>query len=145
VGPRVTTRRIRAGLRAGAVAGVLSGFPSTVLTLAGRGDLFASSRAAGSLIGRRSVPAGLVVHACVSLGWGAVLGVVLPRSHQVAVGTALGAAIGVLNLGVIGRRVPDIRALPSLPQVLDHLAFGAVCGIVIAASDSSEHASGQLA
>jgi hypothetical protein len=39
-----------------------------------------------------------------------------------------GLAIAAVDLGVIGRRRPAIRALPLLPQLADHALFGAVVG-----------------
>ncbi len=39
-------------------------------------------------------------------------------------GAVAGLVIAALDLGVIGRRYPEIRALPRVPQVLDHVAFG---------------------
>jgi hypothetical protein len=44
-----------------------------------------------------------------------------------------GLAIAALDLGLVGRHRPLIRALPLLPQVADHVAFGAVAGTVLAA------------
>jgi hypothetical protein len=51
----------------------------------------------------------------------------------VAYATLAGLAIAALDLGVLGRRVPRIRALPLLPQVLDHVAYGATVGAVLSA------------
>jgi hypothetical protein len=48
-------------------------------------------------------------------------------------GVCAGAAIAALDLGLIGRRFARIRALPLAPQVADHLAFGAVVGVVLSA------------
>jgi hypothetical protein len=46
-------------------------------------------------------------------------------------GLVAGAAIAALDLGVVGRRFPDIDALDAGPQVLDHLAFGVVAAVVL--------------
>jgi hypothetical protein len=43
-----------------------------------------------------------------------------------------GALIAVLDIRVVGRRSKRIRALPLLPQLADHLAFGLVVGDVTA-------------
>ena len=119
------------GVVAGAVAGLLSGAPSTVeAVMRGRCPLEAT-RAAGTLLGGASVPAGLAVHAVLSLGWGTVLGVLLPRRRTVLWGALAGLGIAALDLGVMGRRLPRVRALPTLPQVADHLAYGAVVGAVL--------------
>jgi hypothetical protein len=118
---------------AGAVAGVVSGVPSTAhALLSGRSPLEAV-RAAGTLVGSPTVAAGAVVHAAVSLAWGGVLGLALPRRRAVAWGGAAGVAIAALDLGVVGRRLPRIRALPTLAQVADHVVYGATVGAVLTA------------
>jgi uncharacterized protein YndB with AHSA1/START domain len=114
------------------VAGALSGLPSTVHALATGRDPLAAARAAGSLLGRPTLIRGVVVHAALSLGWAAALAAVLPRRGAVVTGAAAGAVIAALDLGVVGRRRPTIRALPVLPQVADHIAFGALTGAVLA-------------
>jgi hypothetical protein len=43
-------------------------------------------------------------------------------------GAACGLAIATLDLGVLGRRFPEVRSLPLWPQIADHAAFGAVVG-----------------
>ena len=161
------------GLAAGVIAGTVSGLPSTLhAVLTGR-DPLAAARAAGNLVlpaeaaPVRLLVAGAAVHTAVSLGWGTVLGVALPRLLEPPArperraspespapwappfspgpgaspwwrgawwGTVSGLLIAALDLGVIGRRRPLIRDLPVLPQVADHLAFGAVAGAVVARS-----------
>lgn len=123
--------RAARGLVAGAVAAVVSGAPSTAAALLTRRDPLEATRAAGTVMGSPTVGAGASVHAAVSLGWGVVLAAVLPRHHPALWGTGAGAAIAALDLGVVGRRLPHIRALPVLPQVADHLAYGAVVGAVL--------------
>lgn len=119
-------------LVAAAAAGTLSGAPSTVLaTLTGRSPLEAA-RAAGALLGKPSLPRGLLAHAGITLLWAAVLAAALPPGREVVGGTAAGAAIHGFDLGVVGRRIPALAALPQLPQLLDHLAFGAVAGAALA-------------
>ena len=128
-----------AGLLGGAVAAVVSGAPSTVHALITRRPLLATVEAAGSLVLPSDAPrwalvaAAVPVHVALSLGWGVVLASVLPRRHAVAWGAAAGVAIAALDLGTVGRLRPRIRALPTIPQVLDHVAFGAVVGAVIRA------------
>lgn len=142
------------------VAGVVSGAPSTVhAVLTGR-DPLAAARAAGNLLLPAGAPpgalllAGGLAHTALSLGWGTVAAVAVrrtslrsvaapaatvggtpPISRALAVGLAAGAAIAAIDLGLLahgppGRRWPLIRALPVGPQVTDHLAFGAVAGVV---------------
>jgi hypothetical protein len=131
------TSELRAGLRAGAVAGALSGVPSTVHALATGRSPFDALQAAGTLLLADDAPssaqaaAGVVAHGAISLGWGVVLTAVLPRRRTVVWGALAGLVIAGLDLGVLGRRWPRIRALPTLPQVADHITFGALVGAVI--------------
>jgi hypothetical protein len=108
---------------------VLSGAPSTAYTLATGGDLLESTRAAGTLLGRPTVLRGALAHAAVSLWWTLALYKLGVRTP--ATGAVVGAAIAGLDLGVVGRRFPAIRSLAPLPQLADHLAFGAVVGWVL--------------
>ena len=130
-------------MRAGLVAGVLSGVPSTTHALAtGRSPLDAV-RAAGTLLvaddaapGARAA-AGVIAHAAISVGWGVVLAAVLPRRHAVLCGALAGLAIAGLDLGVLARRWPRVRALPTLPQIADHTAYGALVGFVLSRAGAS--------
>jgi hypothetical protein len=125
------------GLTAGFVAAILSGLPSTLWSLAARRDPLEATLAAGSILlpweRRRSrlVAAAVPVHVTLSLGWALVLARVLPRGRETAAGAVAGLGIAALDLGLIGRRSRRIRALPWLPQVADHLAFGAAVGYVL--------------
>ena len=126
------------GLIAGAVAAVLSGAPSTLHALATHKSPIEATLAAGTLLApprtkSRTVLllAAVPVHLALSIGWGLVLAAVLPRRRTVAWGTLAGLAIAALDLGVVGRRYPRIRALAPLPQILDHLAYGATVGAVL--------------
>jgi hypothetical protein len=131
------TSALRVGLRAGALAGVLSGAPSTVHASATGRSPVAALRAAGTLLVADDAPpsaqaaAGAVAHGAISLGWGVVLAAVLPRRRAIVWGALAGLAIAGLDLGVLGRHWPRIRALPTLPQVADHVAFGALVGAVV--------------
>lgn len=123
---------------AGAVAGAVSGAPSTGWALVRGDDPFEAIRAAGTLVLRRgSRPAsrfvaGGLAHAVISAGWGVVLARALPRRRTPLWGAAAGLAIAALDLGVIGRRFPRVWALPRLPQFADHLAYGVTVGLVLA-------------
>jgi hypothetical protein len=131
------TSDLRVGMRAGAVAAVLSGAPSTVHALATRRSPVDAIRAAGTLLlPDDAAPAGLAAagvatHGAISLGWGVVLAAVLPRRRTVVWGALAGLALAGLDLGVLGRHWPRIRALPAAPQVADHVAFGALVGAVV--------------
>jgi hypothetical protein len=126
----------RRAARAGALAAVVSGIPSTAHALLTGRDLLAATRAAGTLLpGRRDRPgvaAGLAAHVVVSAAWTGVLAAIA-RRHRLGLlrGAAAGLVIAALDLGVTGRAYPAVRALPRAPQVLDHLVFGAVTGALL--------------
>ena len=125
------------GLAAGAVAAVISGIPSTVHASLTRRDALEPTLAAGSILipretGRlRLALAALPVHLAFSFTWGLVLARTLPRRSSLPAGVAAGLAIGVLDLGVGARLFPRVRALPLLPQLADHAAYGAVVAAVL--------------
>jgi hypothetical protein len=117
-------------LRAAVWAAALSGVPSTLHALATGRDPLAASLAAGSVLlpgeteRGRLLAAAVPVHLGVSLAWTLVLdraGIRTARGGAVA-----GLAIAALDLGVLGRRLPRVRALPLGPQLADHAAFGAI-------------------
>ncbi|WP_370965231.1 hypothetical protein [Amycolatopsis sp. cg9] len=126
-------RRIRQIVRAGAVAAVVSGVPSTAHALLTGGDLLAATRAAGTILpGRRDRPgvaAGLVAHVLVAAGWTGVLAAAGCRGG--ARGAVAGLAIAALDLRVASRAFPAVQALPRAPQLADHLVFGAVIGTLL--------------
>jgi hypothetical protein len=125
-------------LVAGAVAAVVSGLPSTVWALATGGDPREPTLAAGSILlpeetrRGRLLAAALPVHVALSLGWALVLARLLPRGDETAAGAVTGVGIAALDLGVVGRTIPRVRALPLLPQIADHVAYGATVGYVLA-------------
>ena len=108
-------------LRRLVLAAALSGVPSTVHALAVGDDPLRATKAAGSLVGG-GVGAGVAVHLAVSAWWVFVLRRL--RVRGVVGGAVAGALIAALDLEVIGRRNAQIRALPRVPQWLDHVAFG---------------------
>ena len=124
-------------LAAGLAGAVLSAIPSTAWTLLRGGDLLESGRAAGSIALPRAAPGALQVaaaapvHLALSLGWAAVLAAAVPRGRELAGCAAGGLAIAAVDLGVIGRRLPAIRALPQGRQWADHLAYGLAVGAVL--------------
>ena len=113
-------------VRAAAVAGVLSGAPSTVHAVATGRDVLASTRAAGTLLGRPTIARGLLAHTAITLWWTAVIAAVPPARRGVVSGASAGLLIGALDLAIARRRFPAISALPLVPQLLDHAAFGAL-------------------
>src|SRR4051812_13714069 len=127
----------------GLLAAAASGIPSTVCTLAEGGDVLEGARAAGTLLAprARSTPvllaAAVPVHLALSLGWAAVLAAVLPHGREPVYGPLGGLAIAALDLEVIGRRFPAIRALPQGRQWADHLAYGLSVGVALRCHRSS--------
>ena len=128
--------QLQRGMRAGVVAAVLSGVPSTLHAVATGRDPLEATLAAGSILlpgevrRARLLAAAVPVHLALSLGWTFVLdraGVRTARAGAVA-----GLAIAAVDLGIAGRRFPRIQTLPLLPQVADHVAFGAVAGRLLA-------------
>jgi hypothetical protein len=115
----------------------VSGLPSTLHALATGRDPLEATLAAGSMLLPREARrirlflAAAPVHLAVSLGWGVALAVLLPRRRTVTAGAAAGVAIAALDLGVVGRAFPRVRALPLGPQLADHVVYGATVGIVL--------------
>lgn len=129
-------RGLRQGVAAGVMAGLWSGLPSTAHAVVTGADPLAATRAAGWMVaprarGLRLLGTAAAVHMSLSMGWGALLGTLLPRRHEVAWGAVAGAAIAAVDLGVVGRRIEPIAALPTAPQVADHLAYGALVGLTL--------------
>jgi hypothetical protein len=125
-------RPVASVARAALVAGTLSGLPSTAHALVRGRSPLAATRAAGLLLGQPSVLRGGLAHVALTAWWTWVLQALLPRRHEVAWGTAAGAGIAAFDLGLARARWPAIAALPTGPQVADHLAFGALVGAVLA-------------
>jgi hypothetical protein len=71
-----------------------------------------------------------VAHLAISAGCGELLARTLPQRRSVIWGAGGGLVIGVVNLVVIGRRFPRIRALPLSPQLADNVAFGVVFALI---------------
>ena len=128
---------MRRGLAAGAIAAVVSGLPSTIHALLTGRDALEASKAAGTILlphETRTVPlltAAGATHVALSLGWGVVFAAVLPRTRTWFWGALAGCSIAAVDLGVIGSRFEKIRALPLAPQLADHVAYGAVVGLVL--------------
>jgi hypothetical protein len=129
---------MRDALHAGLVAAAVSGLPSTAVALVRGDDVLDGARAAGAMLLPREtrtpplLAAAVPVHLTLSLGWAVVLERGLPRGREPLGGLAGGLAIAALDLGVIGRRLPPIRALPQPRQWADHAAYGLAVGVVLA-------------
>jgi hypothetical protein len=127
-------------MQAAAVAGALSGTPSTLEAFRRQRDFRSVARyvwdatcAAGTLVppGRPGFIRGALVHGGISVLGGEVLARTVPEHRSLVWGAGAGLAIGVINVGVIGRRFPAIAALPLVPQLADNVAFGAVFAFVV--------------
>ena len=125
-------------VRAGLWAATLSGAPSTLHALATGRDPLEAALAAGSILlpgetsRGRLFAAAVPVHLALSLGWAFALDRAGVRGA--GRGALAGLAIGAVDLSLAERVVPRIRALPRLPQLADHAAFGAVAGHVLGRS-----------
>jgi hypothetical protein len=118
-------------LAAGLAGAVLSGAPSTAVALWRGEDVLDGARAAGRIVLPHEtrtpvlLAAAVPVHVGLSVGWAAVLDAIDAGPLR---GLAAGMGIAALDLGVIGRRIPAIRALPQPRQWADHAAYGLVVG-----------------
>jgi hypothetical protein len=121
-------------------AAALSGAPSTLHAFIRRRNVrsavvyvYDTTRAVGTLVppGRPGFGRGVVVHVAISMLCGEALALTLPRHHPAAWGAAAGLMIGVVNVGVIGRSFPAIRALPLVPQLADNMMFGTVFAVML--------------
>jgi len=134
--PIIVGMRRRHVVAAGVAGAALSGVPSTVFTLARGEDVLAGARAAGAIVvphagARVQLAAAVPVHLALSFGWAAVLAAALPPRREPFYGVLGGLAIAGLDLGLIGRRIPAIRALPQGRQWADHVAFGLAVGVTL--------------
>jgi hypothetical protein len=125
-------------LAAGLVAAAVSGAPSTAVALARGDDVLDGARAAGTLLlprATRTLPllaAAVPIHLALSVGWAFALERIVPPRRELAGGLLGGLAIAALDLELIGRRLPRIRALPQPRQWADHAAYGLAVGAVLA-------------
>ncbi|MDQ3307124.1 MAG: hypothetical protein M3499_02000 [Actinomycetota bacterium] len=124
-------RRGHVVLPAALVAGTLSGAPSTLHAVATGRPVLRAAAAAGELLGRPGAGRGVFVHAAMTLAWTSVLVVVLPQRRTMTCGALAGLAIAGLDLTIAERRFPTIAALPRMPQVADHVLFGALVGVAV--------------
>jgi hypothetical protein len=124
-------------LAAGTAGALFSGVPSTAVTVVRGESLLDGATAAGSILlpaERRTLPlvaAAVPVHLALSFGWAAAMSALLPRRATVPAAVAGGLAIAALDLEVIGRAFPRIRALPQGRQWADHVAYGLAVGVVV--------------
>jgi hypothetical protein len=142
VGRRMPSGVARDALAAGLAGAACSALPSTAWALLRGDDVLEGARAVGVMVlpHERRTPVLLItagtVHLGISLAWSAVIAAVLPRRAEPAWGVAGALAIAALDLAVIGRRIPAIRALPQGRQWADHVAYGLTVGLVLRARRS---------
>lgn len=124
-------------MRAGLIAAVLSGLPSTAHALVFSKRPLEATAAAGSLLLPHEerehvlVATAVPVHLTLSVGWALTLALLLPRRRTTLWGALAGLAIAAFDLGVVSRYSERITRLPLAPQVADHLAYGAIVGYVL--------------
>jgi hypothetical protein len=127
-------------MQATAVAAALSGAPSTLDAFRRQRDLrsvttyvWDATCSVATLIppGRPDFVRGALLHVGISILCGEGLARTVPETHSVMWGAGAGLAIGVINVGVIGRRYPAIAGLPLVPQLADNVAFGALFAFVV--------------
>jgi len=133
----VDRRRV---MQASLAAAAFSGAPSTLYALVTQRSVrsaavyvYDATRAVGTLAppGRPGFGRGAVIHLAISMLCGEALARALPRDHPAAWGAAAGFAIGVINVGLIGRSFPAISQLPLVPQLADNVMFGTVFAVVL--------------
>lgn len=121
------------------MATTFSGLPSTLYALRTGGSFRSAVRyvyeatcAVGTLVppGRPSFTRGAIIHLGISVAFGEAFARTLPQRRSVVWGATAGLAIGVMNVGMIGRRFPAISALPLVPQLADNVAFGVLFAAV---------------
>jgi hypothetical protein len=128
---------MRDWVAAGVAGAVLSGAPSGVHALVRGANLLDSTAAIASAVLPDALPrpvqvvVGAAAHVGMSLGWAAAMRRVLGPEPAAGAGAVAGLAIAALDLGVIGRRLPPIRRLPAVPQILDHVAYGVVVAVTL--------------
>jgi hypothetical protein len=127
-------------MQATAVAAALSGAPSTLEAFRRQRDLrsvmtyvWDATCSVGTLVppGRPDLIRGALLHVGISVLCGEGLARMVPERNSVIWGAGAGLVIGVINVGVIGRRFPAIAALPLGPQLADNVAFGAVFAFLV--------------
>jgi hypothetical protein len=127
-------------MQATAAAALLGGAPSTLDAFRRHRKMrpvVAYVRDATSVVGTLVPPGrpgfirGAIIHVGISVLCGEALARTLPQTHSTSCGAVAGLAIGVINVGVIGRRFPAIRELPLVPQLADNVAFGVVFAAIV--------------
>ena len=124
-------------LAAGLAGAICAAIPSTAWSRLRGDDVLDGARAAGAMLlpheRRTSVllAAAVPVHLALSVGWAGVLAAALPHGAEPKWGALAGVGIAAVDLALVGRHIPAIRALPQGRQWADHLAYGWTVGLVL--------------
>ena len=136
--------RVRTTLVAGGLAGLVGAIPSTVYLLVTGGNVFASVNALAAMVAGNELPVlhsvavATAVHITLSFFWASVLVTLLPLRAPVVGALVASAIITILDLKVIAPHYfAEAAALAFVPQLADHLAWGATVGAVLRASRKS--------
>ncbi len=136
--------RVRTTLVAGGLAGLVGAIPSTVYLLVTGGDVFASVNAIAAMVAANELPVlhrvavAAAVHFALSFFWASVLVALVPRRAPVFGALVASAIIAFLDLKVIAPHYfAEAAALAFVPQLADHLAWGATVGAVLRAHQKS--------
>ena len=120
------------------IAAFLSGIPSTALAYFTGKDMLEATRAAGEmLVAADSSPlqlamAATAVHGSLTIFWGSVLTLYVPRKHAISCSCIAMILVGIFNLCVVAPRFfPSVAALQFWPQMMDHANLGLCYGIVL--------------
>ena len=136
--------RVRTTLVAGGLAGLVGAIPSTVYLLVTGGDVFASVNAIAAMVAANELPVlhrvavAAAVHFALSFFWTSVLVALIPRRAPVFGAIVASAIITFFDLKVIAPHYfAEVAALALVPQLADHLAWGATVGAVLHARQKS--------
>jgi hypothetical protein len=134
--PLRSRRRI---LEATVAASLLGGTPSIALAFA-RGGVGGAwrygvntTRAVGVLVPpwRPNLLGGTLGHFAISAAAGHLFGRFLPVRRKLLWAAVGGGAMGLVNVGIIGRRLPALRDLSFGQQLADNIAFGVVFAAIV--------------
>lgn len=91
-----------------------------------------ATRAIATLVPSRrpSIALGVATRFGISIAVGQAFGRLLPRRRSTVWGAFGGAAVGLVGIGVVGRRFAAIRELPFGAQLADNIAFGIIFALV---------------
>jgi len=132
------SNRVSTALVAGGLAGLVGVIPSTVHLLVTGGDLFAPVNALAAMVAAHELPVlhrvavATAIHFALSFFWASVLVALVPRRAPVFGALVASAIITILDLKVIAPLFfTEASALAFIPQIADHLVWGATVGTVL--------------